>query len=186
MVQQYDDSLRLLAQIESRWPEWSLPYEIQGISLETRLRSDQARPPLETAIALGAHDPNVYYYLASAISHDRPDDIDSTQKAIRKAVELNPNDAYIQALAGKIAYQRKEYHAALEHLNAALRLWPDMVEAHQNLAAVYRAMGEREKSGAELKEIVRIKQENPTADQTPPFPMEGLLFTVRPPARSPM
>jgi tetratricopeptide (TPR) repeat protein len=186
MVQQYDDSARLLAQIESRWPEWSLPYEIHGVSLETRLRSNQAQPLLETAISLGARDPNVYYYLASAISHARPDDLDAAQKAIQQAVELNPNDAFIQSLAGKIHYERKEYPAALERLNAALRLWPDMIEAHQSLAGVYKALGEKEKSIAELKEILRIKQENPTADQTPPLPAADLLFTVQPPARPPI
>ena len=185
MVQQYDDSARLLAQIESRWPEWSLVYEIHGISLETRLRSSQAQPLLERAIRLGARDANVYYYLASAISHAHPDDLDSTQEAIKKALELNPDDAFIQSLAGKIHYERKEYPAALENLNAALRLWPDMIEAHQSLAGVYKAMGDKEKSIAELKDILRIKQENPTADQTPPLPASNLLFTVQAPARPP-
>jgi len=185
VVQQYEDSTRLLAQIESRWPEWSLPYEIHGISLETRVRSTQAQPLLETAISLGAHDANVYYYLASAISHARPDDLEGAQQSIQKALKLNPGDAFIQSLAGKIHYERKEYPAALENLNAALRLWPDMIEAHQSLAGVYRAMGEKEKSIAELKDILRIKQENPTADQAPPLPAADLLFTVQPPARPP-
>jgi tetratricopeptide (TPR) repeat protein len=185
MVQQYEDSARLLAQIESRWPEWSLPYEIHGVSLETRIRSSQAQPLLETAISLGARDPNVYYYLASAISHAHPDDLDAAQKAIQTALQLNPKDAFIQSLAGKIHYQRKEYPAALENLNAALRLWPDMIEAHESLAGVYRAMGDKEKSVVELKDILRIKQENPTADQTPPLPAADLLFSVQPPARPP-
>jgi tetratricopeptide (TPR) repeat protein len=186
MVQQYEDSLRILAQVEARWPEWSLPYELHGVSLETRVRSAEARRLLETAISLGANDPNVYYYLASAISHSSPDDVDSAQKAIEQALVLNRNDAYIQSLAGRIDYERKEYPAALEHLQVALRLWPEMVEAHQNLAGVYRAMGEKEKSIAELKEIVRIKQENPTADQTPPFPVGDLLFSVRPSSHQPV
>lgn len=185
MAQQYDDSGRLLSQIESRWPEWSLPYELHGISLETRTRSAQARPLLETAISLGARDPNVYYYLASAITHDRPDDLEGAQKAIQVALELNPEDVYIQSLAGKIAYSRKDYKAAQEHLQTALRLWPDMVEARQTLSAVYKAMGDKEKSIAELKEIVRIKQANPTADQAPPLPTENLLFSVSPPTRPP-
>ncbi len=186
MVQEFDDATRILTQIESRWPEWSLPYELHGISLETRLRSGEALPLLETAISLGAHDPNVYYYLASALNHDRPDDLDGAQKAIQKAVELNPHDVYVQSLAGKIAYQRKDYPAAVEHLNAALALWPDMLEAHQALAGVYRARGDKEKSVAELKEIVRIKQENPTADQTPPLPASDMLFAVVPPTRPTM
>jgi tetratricopeptide (TPR) repeat protein len=143
-------------------------------------------PLLETAISLGAHDPNAYYYLASAISHDRPEDTESACKAIQKALELDSHDAFIHSLAGKIYYERKEYPAALEHLNAALQLWPDMIEAHQSLAGVYKAMGEKEKSIAELKDIVRIKQENPTADQTPPVPMEKFLFSVQAPTHSPM
>jgi len=181
MVQQYEDGVRILTQMESRWPEWGLPYEIHGISLETRARSEQAMGLLETAISLGADDPNVYYYLASATSHARPEDVDAAQQAIEKALRLNPDDPYIQSLAGKIAYRRKEYPAALEHLTTALRLWPAMIEAHETLAGVYKATGEKEKSIAELKEIVRIKQENPTADQTPPFPARDLLFTVHGP-----
>jgi tetratricopeptide (TPR) repeat protein len=182
MVQQYEDGVEVLNQIESRWPEWSLPYEIHGISLETRTRSEPAMELLQTAISLGAHDANVYYYLASAISHARPDDVDAAQQAVEKALELNPDDPYIQSLAGKIAYRLKAYPVALEHLTAALRLWPQMIEAHETLAGVYRALGEKDKSVAALKEIVRIKQENPTADQTPPFPARDLLFTVRNPA----
>ena len=151
----------------------------------TRVRSEQAQPLLERAISLGANDANVYYYLASALSHNHPDDHDAAQAAVQKALELNPNDAFIQSLAGKICYERKEYPAAVEHLNAALHLWPDMIEAHQNLAGVYRAMGEKDKSLAELKDVLRIKQENPTADQTPPLPAADLLFTVQPSARPP-
>jgi tetratricopeptide (TPR) repeat protein len=182
MVQQYEDGVNVLTQIESRWPEWSLPYEIHGISLETRTRSEPAIDLLQTAISLGSRDANVYYYLASATSHARPDDVEAADQAIQKALELNPDDPYIQSLAGKVAYRRKAYPVALEHLTAALRLWPEMIEAHETLAGVYRAMGEKDKSVAALKEIVRIKQENPTADQTPPFPARDLLFTVRNPA----
>jgi len=61
-----------------------------------------------------------------------------------------------------------------------------MVEAHQTLAGVYKALGEKDKSIAEMKDILRIKQENPTADQTPPLPMDQLLFSVQAPAHSPM
>jgi len=181
MVQQYEDGVNVLTKIEARWPEWSLPYEIHGISLETRTRSEQAMEVLQTAVSLGARDANAYYYLASAISHARPDDVEAAKQAIDKALELNPQDPYIQSLAGRIAYRQKAYPEALEHLNAALRLWPEMIEAHETLAGVYRAMGAREKSAEALKEIVRIKQENPTADQSPPFPARDLLFTVQSP-----
>lgn len=183
MVRQHDDCLRVLQQIESRWPEWAPPYVVHGITLAIRLRSAEARPVLENAIALGANNGVTNYYLALAIVNSNPENVEEAQSAILKALQMSPEDFYVQSLAGRIDYLRKEYPAALEHLNAALRLWPDMVEAHQTLAGVYRALGEREKSAAELKEIVRIKQANPTADQTPPFPAGDLLFSVRPPSR---
>jgi tetratricopeptide (TPR) repeat protein len=182
MVRQHDDCLRVLEQIESRWPEWAPPYMVHGITLAIRLRSEEAKPVLENAIALGADNGVTNYYLALAIVNSSPEKVEEAQSAISKALQMSPDDFYVQSLAGKIDYLRKEYPAALEHLNTALRLWPDMAEAHQTLAGVYKALGEKEKSITELKEIVRIKQANPTADQMPPFPMTDLLFTVRPPS----
>ncbi len=181
LLRRPDESQALLTRLESRWPQWSQPYLVNGIMLEIRLNSAEAKPLLERAIALGARDAVAYYYLASAITHAAPENTDGAQKAIKQALKLNPNDAYVQSLAGKIAYARKDYTAALDHLSAAIRLWPDMVEARQALSATYRALGEKEKSISELKEIVRIKQANRTADQAPPFPVGNLLFTVRPP-----
>lgn len=182
LLREPDPAQAVLKQIESRWPEWGQPYLVNGIMLEIRLKSAEAKPLLETAIALGARDAVAHYYLASAITHAAPEDTESAQKAINEALRLNPDDAYIRSLAGKIAYARKDYPGALEHLNAAIRLWPDMVEARQTLSATYRALGEKEKSVAELQEILRIKQQNRTADPTPPYPIQNLLFTVRPPS----
>ena len=67
-----------------------------------------------------------------------------------------------------------------------MRAWPDMIEAHENLAAVYRAMGDRAKSAEHLQAVVRIKQQDPAVDQAPPFPTDRLLFSVRPPAHPAM
>jgi hypothetical protein len=55
-----------------------------------------------------------------------------------------------------------------------------MIEAQENLAAVYGALGDRRKSAEHLQAVVRIKQQNPAVDQAPPFPTDRLPFTVRP------
>jgi tetratricopeptide (TPR) repeat protein len=141
---------------------------------------------LQTAIGLGDRDPIAYYYLALSIINDTPDDTREARNAIQQALQLAPQDPYIQALAGRIEYLQHNYQASLDYLHAALRLWPDMVEAHQDLAATYRAMGNREMSIAELKEVLRIKQQIRSAAQAPPFPIENLLFTVRPPTHPSM
>src|SRR5262249_54809026 len=145
--------------------EWALPYMVQGITLAIRLRSEEAKPVLENAIALGADNGITNYYLALVIVNSTPEKIDEAHAAISKALKTIPDDFYVQSLAGKIDYLRKDYPSALNYLNAALRLWPGMSEAHETLAGVYKAVGDNEKSIAELQEIVRIKQENRTADQ---------------------
>jgi hypothetical protein len=57
-----------------------------------------------------------------------------------------------------------------------------MVEAHQALSPTYKDLGGDEKSIGQLKEIPRIKHDNPNADHTTSFPAGSLLFTVRPPS----
>ncbi len=180
ILHQDDQAAAVLTKMESLWPEWYLPYLVHGVILSYRLRGSEAKPLLETAIALGAHKAMAYYHLAFAIITSDPEEIADAQAAIREAIALNPKDPYIQSLAGKIAYLGKDYPSAVEHLNAALEIWPDMVEAHERLSATYRAAGDKDKSVAEMNAVSRIKQEHP-GYQTPPFPANDLLFTVETP-----
>lgn len=176
-----EESRKVLAKIESRWPEWSQPYLINGIVLSGHAKFAEAKPLLETAVALGSNDVAAYYNLAMADIDINPADMEGARQAIDKALRLNPDDAYIQSLAGKIDYERKDYQAALGHLNAAVRIWPDMAEAHESLSRTYRALGEGEKSAAELKEVLRIKQQIRTVDQGLPSSPASLLFSVQAP-----
>jgi tetratricopeptide (TPR) repeat protein len=178
LLREHEEALALLAQLEAREPTWYFPYEIQGIILTIRIRPKEARAALETAIALGANDPQAHFYLASAIIQANTEDAEEAEKAIERAQALDPKDPFIQSLAGRIAYLRKDYPVALQHLQAALAIWPDMIEAHQTLSGTYRALGQKEKAVEELKTVLRIKQENPTADQSLPFSIGDMLFSL--------
>src|SRR6266851_7864450 len=118
-----------------------------------RAASAEAEQMLDTAIALGAHDADVYYYQTLAISHATPDNLEDAQKAISQALALSAEDPSIRLLAGEILLKRKDYAAALDHLTAAVRLQPTSVRAHYLLRAAYRDLGDAEKSAAELQQI---------------------------------
>jgi tetratricopeptide (TPR) repeat protein len=183
-LDQTEESERLLAEIELRWPDWSRPYLFNGIILVELHRAAEAKPLIETAIALGDANALAYFNLALADQDNSPPDTNAAQAAISRAVTLAPEDPYVQWLAGKVAYTRKDYAGALNHLQTALHFWPDMVEAHMQLSATYRALGEKEKSVAELKEVSRIKESKRSVGQTPRRPAsstEDLLLSVRPP-----
>jgi tetratricopeptide (TPR) repeat protein len=183
LVHQFEASKKVLAQIQARWPEWSEAYLIHGIILVGEAKASQAKPLLETAIALGSKDPLAYYNLALAYMESYPADADAAEESIEVALKLNPSDAYTQSLAGKIAYTRKQYQEALRRLHAAIRIWPDMLEARTSLSATYRALGEKQKSIAELKDIQRIQQHLPgSPNEIPPSDLKQVLFSVPAPA----
>lgn len=175
-----DDAQKLLAKIQARWPEWDRPYLLNGMILEIQLRSAEALPLLETAIALGANMPEAFYYEALAITHARPDDLDSANQAISHAVRLTSNDPYICLLAGKISLEQKDYQAAVRQLTQATHLLPTLIPAHYALHDAYKALGEEQKSAAELEAIQHIADENAASDKSP-FPIEDFIFAVRPP-----
>jgi tetratricopeptide (TPR) repeat protein len=185
LLHQNDQAAALLTKMESLWPEWYLPYLVHGVILAHRLRGGEAKPLLETAIALGAHQAMAYYHLALALITSDPGNVAEAQAAIREALVLDPKDPYVQSLAGKIAFRGKDYPAALEHLRAALEIWPDMIEAHETLSATYRALGDKDKSAEELKTVLRIKQQHPGSLQVAPFLANRLLFTVGEPGSAP-
>jgi len=149
--------------------------------LEIQLRSAEALPLLETAIALGAKTPEAFYYQALAITHARPNDLESAHQAISRALALTPNDPYIFLLAGKISLARKDYQAAVEQLGHSTRLLPTLIPAHYALHDAYKAMGDEQKSAAELEAIQHIADQNAASDKSP-FPVEDFVFRVRPPS----
>ena len=184
LLHRQEDADKTLAEMELRWPEWGRPYLINGIILVNHARFAEAKSLIETAIALGDSDALAFFNLALADMGSSPPDTNAAQESISEALRLAPKDPYNQWLAGKVSFARGDYDSALKHLEAALHYWPDMVEAHTELSATYRALGEKEKSIAELKEVSRIKQSNRGPVQTPPrskSSIANLLISVQPP-----
>lgn len=62
-----------------------------------------------------------------------------------------------------------------------MRIQPDRAEAHDWLGSTYRALGEKGKSAAKLKEVARIKQQARAPDQATLSSPASLLFLVRAP-----
>ncbi len=177
---QTDEAIQQLVKIQAQWPEWSMPYAIQGIILESQHRAAEAKQLLETSITLDSGNPAAYYHLALAVRELTPNDRKGAYEIISRGLKLDPEDPYMHAQAGRIALDMKDYPGALSHLREAVRLYPDMADAHWMLATLYRATGEAEKQRIELDEVTRLNKLFPPGTQTPPS-MQDLLFSVRKP-----
>lgn len=180
LLRQNVDSENVLERIQARWPEWNRVYLLKGILQAIDLKYAEARQTLETAIALGANTPEAYYYEALAITNSAQPDLGAAQNAIQHALALTSQDPYIYLLAGKISLARKEYPNAIQHLLTATRLQPTLIPAHYALRHAYTAMGDEQKSQAEMETIKHIAGKTEGSEESP-FSVEDFLFTVRPP-----
>jgi tetratricopeptide (TPR) repeat protein len=170
-ARQFDDAEHLLMDIRNRWPEWSAVWLAHGMILHTHQRYEEARQALETAVELGARSPETYFYLADCQLHSGPARKDAAEAAVLQALKLSPGDPWIQSLAGRIAFARGEYPLAVERQRAAVRQRPHFIEAHQQLAQAYGALGWEQEAESELARVRTIRQGAPNAsgDDAPPY-----------------
>jgi tetratricopeptide (TPR) repeat protein len=98
-----EDAGKLLGEMQNRWPEWHAIWVAHGVVLASHQHFEDARQALETAVALGARSSEAYYYLAESSLRSTPHQLAAAEAAIREAGSLAPDDAWIKALAGRIA-----------------------------------------------------------------------------------
>lgn len=167
-AQRVGDAERILKQIENHWPESADTYVTYGILLAGQKRAEEAKAQLETALALGASGPQVYFYLAKSTLSATPDRLDDAAREIGQAMATAPADPSIQALAGRIAYEKQDYDGAVQHLREAIRLRPNYLLARYTLAQAYRALGRQDDAAREAEQVQHLREENPKADEDSP------------------
>jgi tetratricopeptide (TPR) repeat protein len=176
------EASKRLSAIEAQWPDWAAPYVIHGIVLQSQHQAAEAKQLLETGIALGSRDPSAYYHLCLAIKDLTPGDNEAAYKIVARGLEIDPQDPYMAAQAGRVALDMKRYDMALRHLQDAVRLYPEMADAHWLLASLYRITGQDQNQQAELAEVKRLNALFPPGTQLPPS-TQDLLFSVRRPGK---
>jgi tetratricopeptide (TPR) repeat protein len=160
-----DDADRLLSEVQTRWPEWSNVWLAHGMILAAHRHYEEARQALETAVALGASSPETYFFLADCTL--RAGRKDAAEPLIRQALKLSPGDPWIEALAGRIAFERGEYQLAVERERAAIRQRPRFAEAHANLAQAYAALGRKQESDSEREQAGTMQKT--ASNDDPPY-----------------
>jgi tetratricopeptide (TPR) repeat protein len=182
-ARQADDAEHLLNEIQNQWPEWSAVRVAHGMILHAHQHYGEAQQALETAVALGARGSETYFFLADCMLRSGAERKSAMDSVIRQALQLSPDDWWIQSLAGRIAFAGGEYQLAVERQRAAIRRRPHFVAAHKGLAQAYAALGRKQEAEAELEQI-RMIGNDPGPDDEPPYMsslFQGSLFKEKPP-----
>ena len=179
MAQRTEDAQRLLERIRRRWPEWTDAYVVSGMLLASHGRFADARAQLETAQALGAAGAAVSYYLAECLVRISPGSLEVARKEVERALEFAPSHPWAQALAGRIAFEGGQYEVAATHLREAVRLRPDLLRAHDDLAKTYAKLGRKADEQAEIEQARAIRERLPVGIVEPEIAPFSLLGGMR-------
>lgn len=92
--------------------------------------------------------------------------LDDAETALSQALANPPTAAAAHSLLGQVALARRDFKAAVEHLEAALAAAPEANRLHHPLALAYRGLGDRAKTEEHLKQAgqVGLKPPDPWLD----------------------
>ena len=140
-----DKSITFYRQAIAKDPDYALAYvELANSYLAF---SSNFRPPetvmpqaLENVEIALQKDPKLAaaYSTRATIQRSYERDFAKTEESCRRALELDPNDAYALVQTGFLLQHQGHPVAALEPFQKALKLDPYALQAHQNLARAYR------------------------------------------------
>jgi predicted Zn-dependent protease len=160
---QASDAQRALDEIQKLWPEWPAAWVARGVILANQKNFEAAREALENAVALGAHSPETRFYLADC--ELRAKRAAAAEAAIQPALDLAPDDPWVQELGGRIAMEKRDYATAVKRLSEAVRLRPNFGQAHIGLAQAYTALGRKQEAQSQQELLKTL----PDAGDDPPY-----------------
>jgi tetratricopeptide (TPR) repeat protein len=148
-----------LAPREARWPYYL------GLLRQQEGRFDTALEAFRISAELDPGYPPTFYRLAEVTL--ALGDTDEAAKHVDHYLELEPDAAAGWALKGEIDLSRKDYAAAVEHLERALKLLPRANRLHVPLALAYRQLGEMDKAREHLAQrgSIGARPDDPRIDQ---------------------
>ena len=142
---------------EARWPY------LLGAAEQAAGRLDAAAASFERALILKPDAGAGYVHLGEIrLLQGRPEEAETV---LRKALET-PAGAAARSLLGQAALARRDFKAAVEHLEAALAAVPEANRLHYPLALAYRGLGDRGKAEQHLARAgqVGLKPPDPWLD----------------------
>ena len=167
LAAQSDEAGKKLSAIERRWPEWDRPWLIHGIITASHWKPADARKRIESAVALGSDEPQTWFYLAEAILNSGGEDVARARQAARRALELAPDDPYVQTLAGRVELAQGNVEGAIGHLRRAVELLPTLAEAHVQLSRALSQAGRADEAAKEGEIVRKLSEEQSAAAPSP-------------------
>ena len=157
---QYDDAMNAFAQVVRLRPEYKDGYINEGLTDIEWEKYDEAREPLEKALALKPNDARALYYMALVERRARHSEAEIAD--LEKVVAQYPESRDARRELGISYYQGHRADDAIQQFKALQAIDPDDLAAHYNLAILYRRKGMKHQAEIEAAQYA-IKRIDPAA-----------------------
>lgn len=163
-VPAYDKALSLIPEDagEQRW----FPLYARGIALERSGQFDRAEADLQAALAIRPEQPSLLNYLGYSWI-DRGENLDEALKLIQKAVELSPDDGYIQDSLAWAYFRLGRYQDAVEPMELAARSMSSDPLVNDHLGDVYWMVGRKREAEIQWRRALSLKPTETEDDVDP-------------------
>ena len=144
---QYEDAIRAFQQVTRLRPDYKDGYINVGLTYIEWEKYDEARAPLQHALAIHADDARALYYLALVERRQRHSEAEVAD--LEKVVAQFPLSRDARRELGISYYQQHRSEEAMRQFKALQAIDPDDVAAHYNLSILYRRMGLKQQAADE-------------------------------------
>jgi tetratricopeptide (TPR) repeat protein len=161
------EEAKLYAQAQDRYAEAdrqfpqvpSLIYDY-AMACEKNGQYPQMEKLLRHLIQIDPTNPNAYNALGYSLA-DRNQQIDEATKLVQKAVELAPNDAFIQDSLGWVKYRAGDKQDAVTVLRHAYEMQPN-AEIGAHLGEVLWSLGQQDEARQAWRAALKVEPSNQT------------------------
>jgi hypothetical protein len=157
---QHADAISAFEQVTRLRPEYKDGYINLGLTYIDWEKYDEARQPLEKALALKPNDARALYYLALVERRARHTDAEIAD--LEKVVTQYPECRDARRELGISYYQEHRSDEAMQQFKALQAIDPDDLAAHYNLAILYRRKGMKHQAETEAS-LYTMKRIDPAA-----------------------
>lgn len=152
--QQYDLALADYNKAVELNPAKSNVYVLRGGAYRMKQQTDLAVKDHSKAIELDPKNPDAY--LARGQDYYSIKEDDKAMPDLKKAVELNPRSSYAFLFMGFVHHNKQQFNDALTCYTKAIELDANNIDAYNNRAAVYDALGNSKQANIDRKKYSEL------------------------------
>jgi tetratricopeptide (TPR) repeat protein len=184
----YDQAIREICQASDLNPDDSIPYLFLGRMLDAKTTpSAEAVEKLQRFVTLQPQNAKANYYYAVALWKTRTSSRDAVvasrvETLLNNSVRLDPGFAAAHLQLGILRSDKGDDPGAILEYQQAVRIDPQMEEAHYRLAQAYRQNGDTDKAKEELHLYGQLAKASNQQLERERHEIKQFVYTLRDPA----